>query len=116
MTISGIEITVPAARKVRIDADSVSVELSDGRTISAPLAWFPRLSHATQQERKRWRLIGRGQGIHWDGIDEDISVENLIAGRPSGESQASFKKWLAARSAQRARRGKQRRRPGRRLA
>ncbi len=81
-----------------ITDNTISVELSDGRTISVPLAWFPRLPHATQKERKKWRLIGKGEGIHWEDIDEDISVENLLAGKPSGESQASFKEWLAKRS------------------
>ena len=111
MTISAVEITVPTAESVRISDDSLSVELSDGRTISVPLAWFPRLFHATRKERDHWRLIGRGQGIHWPDIDEDISVENLLAGRPSGESQASFKKWLEARPARFVTRGGRRRRP-----
>ena len=109
-SVSPVEITVPTAETVRITDDSLSVELSDGRTISAPLAWFPRLFHATRKERNRRRLIGRGQGIHWPDIDEDISVENLLAGRPSGESQASFKKWLAARSVHRTTGSKRRRR------
>ena len=104
MTISGIEIAIPPAESVRVTTDTLSVELADGRTISVPLAWFPRLSHATRQERNRWRLIGRGRGIHWDDLDEDVSVENLIAGRPSGESQRSFKKWLASRRPTKTRR------------
>jgi hypothetical protein len=79
--------------------DTLSVDLSDGRTISVPLAWFPRLLHATPAEKKNWRLIGKGQGVHWEDIDEDISVEGLLAGRRSGESQNSFKKWLEQRSA-----------------
>jgi hypothetical protein len=99
MSISEVEIVVPAAENVALTADTLSVELSDGRTISVPLAWFPRLLHATSQERRHWSLIGRGQGIHWDDIDEDISVEGLLAGRPSGESQASFKRWLERRKA-----------------
>lgn len=98
MSISAAEFAVPAAERVVITDDSLSVELSDGRAISVPLAWFPRLFHATKEERNNWRLIGRGQGIHWEKIDEDISVENLLAGRPSGESQASLKKWLAGRA------------------
>jgi len=113
MTISAVEMTIPAAESVRITDDTLSVELSDGRTISVPLAWFPRLSCATQEERNHWRLIGRGQGIHWEDIDEDISVENLLAGRPSSESQASFKRWLAARPARPTRRSRRRRRPTR---
>ena len=112
MIISDAETALPTAHGVRIAADTLSVDLSDGRTISVPLAWFPRLSHATQAERRNWRLIGRGQGIHWDAVDEDISVENLLAGRPSGESQASFKKWLAARG-NKTSRSVRRRRPGR---
>jgi len=54
--------------------------------------------HATPEERNNWRLIGRGHGIHWEDIDEDISVEGLLAGKPSGESQASLKKWLNQRN------------------
>jgi hypothetical protein len=99
MSISAVEIAVPAAEKVAITDDTLSVELSDGRTISVPVAWFPRLLHATKQQRSNWRLIGRGQGIHWEDIDEDVSVEGLLMGRPSGESQASFKRWLEQRKA-----------------
>ena len=89
-----VKIDLPYAESVMITEDTLNVDLSDGRTISAPLTWFPRLVHATQEQRDNWRLIGRGHGIHWDDIDEDISVEGLIAGQPSGESQSSFKKWL----------------------
>jgi hypothetical protein len=82
---------------VYVTGDTLTVELSDGRSISAPLAWYPRLSHATQQERGHWRLIGQGEGVHWDDLDEDISVAGLLAGKASGESQASFRKWLTGR-------------------
>jgi hypothetical protein len=98
MTTSVIKIEVPDAENVTITEDTLRVDLSDGRTLSVPLAWFPRLVHATSEERNNWRLIGNGQGIHWEDIDEDISVEGLLAGKPSGESQASFKKWLSRRS------------------
>lgn len=108
MSISAVEIVVPSAENVRITDDTLSVELSDGRTISAPLAWFPRLLHAVKEERNNWRLIGLGQGIHREEIDEDISVESLLAGKPSGESQASFKKWLAKRSSRLAKRSSRR--------
>lgn len=74
------------------------MDLADGRTIIVPLAWYPRLSHGTARERKNWRFIGRGEGIHWPDLDEDISVKNLLAGEPSGESQSSFRRWLEARS------------------
>jgi hypothetical protein len=97
MHTSTVEIQVPDAESVTVTEDTLSVDLSDGRTISVPLAWFPRLLHASQEERINWRLIGKGQGVHWEDIDEDISVEGLLAGRPSGESQVSFKKWLEGR-------------------
>ena len=97
MNISAIEKEIPKAEDVKITDDTLSVDLSDGRTISVPLEWFPRLVHATLEERNNWRLIGKGHGIHWENIDEDISVKGLLAGKPSGESQASFKKWLSQR-------------------
>jgi len=74
--------------------NSLQVELSDGRAVSTPLEWFPRLLHATPDERNNWRTIGHGEGIHWADVDEDISVENLLLGHASGESQASLKQWL----------------------
>jgi hypothetical protein len=80
-----------------ITEDTLTVELSDGRSVSVPLAWYPRLLHATSEERLKWRLIARGEGIHWPEVDEDISVASLIAGRPSGESAASLQRWLAGR-------------------
>jgi hypothetical protein len=76
----------------------LTVELADGRTIAAPLAWYPRLAHATPEERNAWRLIAGGRGIHWPAVDEDISVANLLSGQPSAESQSSFKEWLAGRA------------------
>jgi hypothetical protein len=104
MSTSSIEIEIPLAIGVSLTPDTLSVDLSDGRTISAPLAWFPRLLHATAAERKKWRLIGKGHGIHWAAIDEDISVEGLLAGRPSGESQESLDSWLSRRKRRRSRR------------
>jgi hypothetical protein len=73
--------------------------LSDGRSISVPLTWYPRLLHGTLEERNNWRLIGNAEGIHWPDLDEDISVENLLRGQPSGESEGSFRKWLEHRTA-----------------
>jgi hypothetical protein len=81
MSISAVEIEIPKAEDVRVTEDTLSVDLSDGRTISVPLGWFPRLLHAKLRERKNWRLMGRGHGIHWEDIDEDISVEGLLTGR-----------------------------------
>jgi hypothetical protein len=83
--------------EVIVTDDTLSVDLADGRSISAPLAWYPRLVHGTLPERQNRRLIGRGGGINWPDLDEDISVENLLAGQPSGESQASLQAWLSAR-------------------
>ena len=85
---------IPSAQDVKVTDDTLSVDLGDGRTISVPLAWFPRLVHATSDERSNWRFIGSGEGVHWEDIDEDISIEGLLAGHASGESQVSFKKWL----------------------
>ena len=100
MPTSAVEIHMPNAESVTITEDALMVELSDGRTLSVPLVWFPRLLHATLEERDHWRFIGKGQGIHWEDIDEDISIENLLAGKPSGESQTSLKKWLQSRTSQ----------------
>ena len=94
-----IELEIPAVLSVSTTADTLAVDLDDGRSLSVPLAWYPRLMNATREEREAWRLIGRGHGLHWDALDEDISVENLLAGHRSGESQHSFERWLASRSA-----------------
>jgi hypothetical protein len=98
MSSSAAEAREALATGVEVSENTISVELADGRTIAAPLAWYPRLEHATAEERGSWRLIGGGRGIHWPAIDEDISVANLLAGHPSAESQSSFKKWLAGRT------------------
>ena len=93
---------VHRAQKVAVTEDTLTAELSDGRTISVPLAWYPRLVYASQKERDNWELIGGGQGVRWPDLDEDLSLEGLIAGRPSGESQRSFKRWLEAKRAGRS--------------
>ena|SRR3990172_8606879 len=95
------EFQTARALSVRVTEDTLSVDLADGRTVQVPLAWYPRLLHGKRQERIHWRLIGRGIGIHWPDLDEDISVEGLLAGRPSGESQRSIKRWLDARKSNR---------------
>jgi len=88
---------VPGATRVDVSDADLTVELVDGRTVSVPLVWYPRLANATADERRNWRLIGRGEGIHWPDLDEDISVAGLLAGRRSGESQRSLKRWLELR-------------------
>lgn len=97
MSSSTTETSIARAETVTISDDALTVELSDGRAISAPLAWYPRLLHGTAEERSNWRLIGGGVGVHWPALDEDISVENLLLGRASGESQRSLKRWLEQR-------------------
>jgi hypothetical protein len=82
---------------VSVRNQQIAAELADGRTIVVPLLWFPRLHHGTAKERNNWRLIGQGEGIHWPDLDEDVSVQNLVLGQPSGESQQSFKHWLESR-------------------
>ena len=91
------QMNVPEAEDVAVTDDTLTVELSDGRTISVPILWYPRLVHATPEERNNWRLIGTGQGIHWPDLDEDISIEGMLAGWPSQESQKSLQWWLDAR-------------------
>jgi hypothetical protein len=85
------------ATRLEITDVSLTVELVDGRSVSVPLLWYPRLVAATPAERENSRLIGRGEGIHWPDLDEDISVAGLLAGRRSGESQRSLKRWLELR-------------------
>ncbi len=85
------------ALHVTVTDDTLTVDLVDGRTVAVPLAWYPRLAHGSPAEREQWRLVGRGEGIHWTGLDEDISVEGLLAGRASAESQASLERWLRSR-------------------
>jgi hypothetical protein len=84
---------------VSVTEDSLVVELVDGRTVTVPVTWYPRLAHGTSAERANWRFIGDGEGIHWPDLDEDISVEGLLAGRRSGESAPSLRWWLESRKA-----------------
>jgi hypothetical protein len=82
---------------VAVTEDTLTVELADGRTLSVPLAWYPRLLHGNGTERAHWEWSGDGEGIHWPDLDEDISIEGLILGRRSGESQRSLQHWLDTR-------------------
>ena len=90
---------VARAEKVRVTHEELIVDLVDGRTVTVPVHWYPRLANGTPAERRHWRLIGRGEGIHWPDLDEDIGVEDLLAGRPSGESRTSLQRWLKSRRA-----------------
>ena len=85
------------AESVQLSDDALIVLLDDGRSLSVPLAWYPRLLHGTKQQREHFELIGDGEGIHWPSLDEDISVEGLLAGKRSAESHASLARWLEKR-------------------
>ena len=95
MSILAKPETVPEPLAVKVTEDTLSVDLADGRTISVPLGWFPRLSHGTSQERAKFEL-GRN-GIRWPELDEDIPVAGLLNGEKSGESLVSIQRWLDGR-------------------
>jgi hypothetical protein len=91
------------ATYVVVSDDAVTVSLSDGRALTLPLEWYPRLKFGTPAERNNWRLVGDGVGIHWPDLDEDLSVDGFLEGRKSNESARSLKKWLAERPTTRKR-------------
>ena len=97
MSISDTEPREVTAQNVSVTDDSLTVDLADGRTITVPRAWFPRLENGTPDECANWRFIGNRDGIHWPDLDEDISVTSLLAGRRSGGSQTSLRRWLEKR-------------------
>ena len=97
MTTSSVAIETAAAKDVRVTDRALIVELVDGRVVSVPLAWYPRLAEGSPAERRRWELLGPGIGVHWPALDEDISVEGLLHGLPSGESEGSLNAWRASR-------------------
>ena len=80
-----------AVLDVRITDDDLVVDLADGRTLSVPLAWFPRLLHATTEQRENWQIAGGGLGIHWPDIDEDLSTEGLLRGAPASQPSTPAK-------------------------
>jgi len=97
MSTSSVAMETAAAKNVRVTDRALVVELRDGRVVSVPLAWYPRLAEGSPVERRRWELLGPGIGIHWPDLDEDISVEGLLQGLPSGESPASLEAWRVTR-------------------
>src|SRR5271166_2814049 len=97
MSILATELKEAKAQTLQVSDDVLAVDLADGRTITVPLAWFPRLACGTPEERANWRLIGSGGGIHWPDLVEDISVESLLAGRRSAGTPESLRRWLAGR-------------------
>jgi hypothetical protein len=88
----------PAASRVVVTNEELIVSLADGRTLSVPLAWYPRLLHGTVAERQNVHLLGDGYAMEWPDLDEHIGLEGLLAGRHSGESAASLQRWLTSRS------------------
>ena len=97
MSTSSLASETALGAAVRVTGNALVIELSDGRTVSAPIEWYPRLAEGRPAERRRWEFIGRGTGIHWPDLDEDISIEGLLAGRRSMESAASLRRWRASR-------------------
>lgn len=92
-----IDLQKARACSVHVTDDVLVVELSDGRTITVPLAWYPRLWYGSPEERMNFEIIGDGEYIHWPDLDEDLSVSGILAGRKSKESPESLQKWLAGR-------------------
>ena len=90
------QVTIELAKiiNVTIDDDTLSVDLEDGRSISVPIGWYPRLTHGTPAERKNFQISGAGYGIYWPDLDEDIGVEGMLLGKKSTESRESFERWL----------------------
>ena len=99
MTTLVIEAQAARAQDVRIDDESLTVDLADGRTIIVPPGWYPRLWHGTSSQRQHFELLNDGEYIHWIDLDEDLTVVGLLAGHPSRERPGSLKKWLEARTA-----------------
>lgn len=94
---ASVLIAPPRATHVTVTDDTLTVDLEDGRTISVPIGWFPRLAHGTEAERSNVEIAGAGFGVYWPDLDEDIGVEGLLVGRKSTESPASFARWLEQR-------------------
>ncbi|MGB3789299.1 MAG: DUF2442 domain-containing protein [Phormidesmis sp.] len=88
----------PLAAVVLVENNSLAVTLADGRSLTVPLEWYPRLLHASTAERIHWQLLGYGYAIEWPDLDEHIGVEGLLAGRRSSESQRSLQRWLKSRT------------------
>lgn len=88
----------PLAVALSFTDQIMMIELADGRSLSVPISWYPRLSHATQAERANWQLLGKGYAIEWPDLDEHVSLTGLLAGNRSGESEVSFRRWLATRN------------------
>jgi hypothetical protein len=91
------DVAFAEAQSVTISEDTLTVDLTDGRSITVPVSWYPRLAHGTHEERQNWKLQGGGISIHWPDLDEDIGIHGLLSGRRSGETQPSLQRWLEGR-------------------
>jgi hypothetical protein len=92
-----VTLILPRAISVTVTDDTLSVDLEDGRTISVPIIWYPRLAHGSPDERANFQISTAGYGIHWPDLDEDIGVEGLLLGKKSTESPSSLERWLGTR-------------------
>lgn len=90
-------VTLARVLSVEVTDDTLSVDLEDGRSVSVPIGWYPRLANGTPAERANLQISGAGYGVHWPDLDEDIGVEGLLLGRHSAESAPSFERWLESR-------------------
>jgi len=97
MNSSALDVQEARAQAVSVNEDSLTIDLADGRTIIVPLVWYPRLWHGSPEERSNLEISADGTLIHWADLDEDLSMSGILAGRHSGESQQSLKKWLEER-------------------
>jgi len=96
-----VTLSLPRIANVSVTDDTLTVDLEDGRTISVPISWYPRLAYGTAEERAHFQISSAGYGIHWPDLDEDIGIEGLVLGKKSTESPASFERWLQRRREQR---------------
>lgn len=97
MPTAVVTLELPRAVSLTVTDDTLSVDLEDGRSISIPIVWYPRLTHGTPEERANFQIGGAGYGIHWPDLDEDIGIEGMLLGKKSTESPASFERWLEGR-------------------
>ena len=95
--MNSAEVILARVLNVAVTDDTLSVDLEDGRTISVPIGWYPRLAHGTDAERSNFKISGAGYGVHWPDLDEDIGIEGVLLGKRSLESPASFERWLKER-------------------
>lgn len=96
-TSAVMTLALPRIIHVTVTDDTISVDLEDGRTVSVPIGWYPRLAYGTPEERAHFQISGAGHGIHWPDLDEDIGVKGLLLGKKSTESPSSFERWLKQR-------------------